>query len=252
MVYNRTLTASEYQMAEDYLANRFKLPVPPQEGLTLSLDASDYFTTDGTTWYDRSPNGYNFTLTNSLAYNSSGAVPYMDFTSYASTRATAADLPFSTYNTFIYFGTIKNSTADWRTLQRGYSADHNIIIESGTNRLGLFNTTTGGFIPCDQNVDVSTLDQVYTRFNMHVWKQSSVSPYYQYYFNPSTAPCKPTGVMTHSLANLGHGFYALGYYQNNTQFFGQCGTVLYYNRELSDEELRSLSRELKSLPGSAS
>jgi hypothetical protein len=30
MVYNRTLTATEYLMVEDYLANRFKIPVPPQ------------------------------------------------------------------------------------------------------------------------------------------------------------------------------------------------------------------------------
>jgi hypothetical protein len=99
-----------------------------------------------------------------------------------------------------------------------------------------------GFIPCDQNVDVSTLDQVYTRFNMHVWKLSTVSPYYTYYFNPSTAPCTPTGVITDSRANLGHSFYALGYYQGGSQFFGQCGTALYYNRELGDEELVDIYR----------
>jgi len=239
MVYNRTLTAAEYRMAEDYLANRFKLPVPPQESLVLSLDASDYFTTDGTTWTDRSPNGYNFTLNNSLAYVSTGAFPYMDFTNYGSQRATAADLPFATYNTFIYFGTFQNSTADWRTLLRGINAHHNVIVESGTNRLGMYKD---GFIPCDNNVDISSLDQVYTRFNMHVWKFSTQSPYYQYYFNPSTAPCVPTGVITDYRANLNNGFYYLGAHAGATQRAGLMATALYYNRELGDEELVDIYR----------
>jgi hypothetical protein len=75
MVYNRTLSAAEYRMAEDFLANRYKIPVPSQESLVLSLDASDYLTTSGTTWSDRSVNGYNFTLSSASAYNSSGTNP---------------------------------------------------------------------------------------------------------------------------------------------------------------------------------
>lgn len=242
-IYNRTLTAAEYRMAEDYLANRFKLPVPPQESLVLSLDASDYFTTDGTTWTDRSPNGYNFVLTNALAYVSTGAFPYMDFSTYGSNRATAADLPFATYNTFIYFGTIKNSTAEYRTLLRRINdVAHHVLVETGSNRLGAYNGANGGFIPCDNNVDISTLDQVYTRFNMHVWKLSTQSPYYQYYFNPSTAPCVPTGVITDYRANMGNGFYYLGCQPSATQRAGLCATALYYNRELGDEELVDIYR----------
>ena len=233
MVYNRTLNATEYQMVEDYLANRFKIPVPPQEGLALSLDASDYFTTDTTTWTDRSPNGRNFTLATAGAYTSTGAFPYMALSTSRATIATA--VPAATYNTLIVFGTIKNSTGNWRGLIARDGSLMQVIIESGTNRLGMFN---GSFIPCDQNVDVTTLDQVYTRFNMHVWKLSSVSPYYQYYFNPSVAPCSPTGIITDSRASYTSGFAFLSDSDaGSARYWGDMGTVLYYNRDLSDQEL---------------
>ena len=235
MVYNRTLNATEYQMVEDYLANRFKISVPPQEGLALSLDASDYFTTDGTTWTDRSPNGRNFTLSATGAYVSTGAFPYMALSGNRATIATA--VPATTYNTLIVFGTIKNSTGNWRGLIARDGALMQVFIESGTNRLGMYNSN-GGFIPCDQNVDVSTLDQVYTRFNMHVWKLSSVSPYYQYYFNPSVAPCRPTGIITDFRASYTSGFAFLSDSDAvSARYWGDMGTVLYYNRDLSDQEL---------------
>ena len=231
MVYNRTLNATEYQMVEDYLANRFKISVPPQEGLALSLDASDYFTTDGTTWTDRSPNGRNFTLSATGAYVSTGAFPYMNFSANRATIATVT--PAATYNTLIVFGTILNSTSTWRCLI--CNGTYGVFIEGGSNRLGAFNNSA--FYPCDQNVDVTTLDQVYTRFNMHVWKLSSVSPYYQYYFNPTVAPCRPTGVITDSRVSYTAGFTSLGDNGTAAQYWGNIGTVLYYNRDLSDEEL---------------
>ena len=239
LVYNRTLSTKEIQQVEDYIATRFKVPIPIQEGLALSLDANEYLNAlNGTSWKDRSPYAQNFVLANTSQYVSgSQQFQYIDCTSYGTTFSSAADVSFSTHNTFIWFGNIKNTTSDWRTLLRGYSNDHHVIVENGSNRLGMYNGSNGGFIKCDMNVDISSLDQVYTRFNMHVWKLSTQSPYYQYYFNPSTAPCTPTGVITDGRANLGHGFYAVGMWQGPAQYFGQCGTVLWYNRELSDEEL---------------
>jgi hypothetical protein len=231
MVYNRTLSTTEYLMVEDYLANRFKLTVPPQDGLVLSLDASDYFTSDGTTWTDRSQASQNFTLSATGAYVSTGAFPYMNFTANRASIGTA--VPAATYNTLIVFGTINSSSGNWRSLSNN-GGNIPVIVEAGSNRLGMYN---GGFIPCDQNVDVTTLDQVYTRFNMHVWKLSSVSPYYQYYFNPNVAPCRPTGVITNSKASYTVGFSYLGDNVTAGQYWGNIGTVLYYTRDLSDEEL---------------
>jgi len=246
LVYNRTLSTKEVQQVEDYLATRFKIPIPIQEGLVVSLDANEYLNAlNGTSWKDRSPYALNFNLNNTAAYTPSSAqFQYMNFsTSYTSGLSTNVDTPFSTHNTLVIFSTVKNSTGDWRTLLRGYQYHHHIIIEAGTNRLGLYNNINGGFIKCDANVDISSLDQVYTRFNMHVWKYSTQSPYYQYYFNPSTAPCFPTGIITDGRANLGNGFFALGsYWQPPSttgpgQYWGQIANAFWYNRELSDEEL---------------
>jgi hypothetical protein len=244
LVYNRTLTTKEMQQVEDYISTRFKVPIPIQEGLVVSLDANEYLSAlTGVTWRDRSPYALSFNLTNTSAYISgSQQFQYMDFsTSYSSGLITNVDTPFSTHNTLVIFSTVKNSTGDWRTLLRGYQNHHHIIIEAGSNRLGLYNNINGGFIKCDQNVDISSLDQVYTRFNMHVWKYSTQSPYYQYYFNPSVAPCKPTGIITDGRANLGNGFFALGsYFQPGSglgQYWGQIASAFWYNRELSDEEL---------------
>jgi hypothetical protein len=243
LVYNRTLTTKEIQQVEDYIATRFKVPIPIQEGLVVSLDANEYLVgLNGTTWRDRSPYALNFTLTNTASYiPSSAQFQYMNFSSsYTSGLATGGDTPVSTHNTLVIFSTVLNSTAAWRTLIRGISADHHVIVESGSNRLGLYSSASG-YIKCDANVDISSLDQVYTRFNMHVWKFSTQSPYYQYYFNPSVAPCFPTGIITDGRANIyTHGFQTLGSHLTvaaPTQMWGQIASAFWYNRELSDEEL---------------
>jgi hypothetical protein len=243
LVYNRTLSTKEIQQVEDYLATRFKIPIPIQEGLVVSLDANEYLVgLNGTSWKDRSPYALNFTLTNTASYiPSSAQFQYMNFSSsYTSGLATGGDTPVSTHNTLVIFSTVLNSTGNWRTLIRGISADHHVIVESGSNRLGLYSSASG-YIKCDANVDISSLDQVYTRFNMHVWKFSTQSPYYQYYFNPSVAPCFPTGIITDGRANIyTHGFQTLGSHLSvaaPSQFWGQIASAFWYNRELSDEEL---------------
>lgn len=246
IVFNRELNASEIKHVEDFIASKYKTPIPPQEGLALSLDASDFLTSDSTTtWYDRSGGARNFTLSNASAYkaysptdNNTFQFPYMDFTQYGSTATSGTDVSWSAdTNTFIWFGTIKNSTAAYRTFMRGVSNDHHMLVFTGENRIGVYNNTTGtGYVSLDQAVDVSYLDKVYTRFNMHVWKMSSVSPYVRYYFNPSLAPCMPKGISTNANSWIPHGFYSLGSYLGS-QYAGYCGTALTYNRDVSDEEL---------------
>jgi hypothetical protein len=51
------------------------------DGLILYLDASIAASNpgSGTTWYDLSPSGYNFTLYNGAAFGGSGASAYVDF-----------------------------------------------------------------------------------------------------------------------------------------------------------------------------
>ena len=51
--------------------------------------------------------------------------------------------------------TIKNSTADWRTLLRGIANDHPVLIQTGTNNLGYYENGGAGFV--DSGFDVNTI-----------------------------------------------------------------------------------------------
>lgn len=237
IVYNRNLPLSEYLAIEDYLANRYRLPVPIQEGLVLSLDAADYVS-GSSTWNDRSGNGYNFTLNNTGSFINTGQFPFFNFTpTVGSTSPRASDLPFATYNTLIVFTSPINSTAEWRTLTRGIAADHHVIIQLGTNNLGMYDNNSNAFIPCDINVDISTLPNVFTRFNMWVFYISSQPPYYVFYYNPSSLPLIPTGIIASNVnAAINNGFGWIGG-TTTSQSWGSIGTVLWYNRKLSEQEI---------------
>ena len=239
IVYNRNLPLSEYLAIEDYLASRYRLPVPIQEGLVLSLDAADYVS-GSSTWNDRSGNGYNFTLNNTGSFNNTGQFPFFNFNpTFGSTSPRASDVPFATYNTLITFTSPINSTAEWRTLTRGIAADHHVIIQSGTNNLGLYDNNSNTFIPCDINVDISTLPNVFTRFNMWVFFISSQSPYYIFYYNPSSLPLTPTGIIASNVntsAAINNGIGWIGG-MTTSQSWGSIGTLLWYNRKLSEQEL---------------
>ena len=63
LIYDKNLSDDDINKVHTYLQNKWTIPSP---GVT----------SDGTTWYDLSGNGYNGTLTNSPTYNNSG---YFDF-----------------------------------------------------------------------------------------------------------------------------------------------------------------------------
>lgn len=236
LVYNRNMPTVECLAMEDMLASRYSVPIPIPEGLVLSLDANDY-TSGSTTWYDRTGLGYNFTLPSTSIYVSSGSFPYMDSSGLYATIYNSSDVPYSTYTTWIFFCSLKNSTSNWRTLLRGNSADHQVLISNGGNSLGCYDNSTSTFVPCDTTVDVSTLSSVYTRFNMWAFVLSTVSPYYTFYFNPTSHPLTATGtITTNTKAQLKNGVGRIGSH-SSAQHWGNIGTVLCYHRKLSDAEL---------------
>lgn len=238
IVYNRTLALTEYLTIEDQLASRYRIPVPIQEGLVMSLDAADYIS-GSTIWNDRSGNGYNFTV-NTAAYVGTSQFPYFNFNASYATRTVSADVPFNTgFNTLIAFTMPTSSTADWRTLTRGFGADHHVLIETGTHRLGVYNNdAVAGFYPYESEIYINTLPDVYTKFNMWVFHISSTSPFYTFYYNPSSLPITPMGIITNTNANINNGIcYIGGMPATNGQVWGGIGTLLWYNRKLSDQEL---------------
>lgn len=252
LVFNRTLSLAEYLSVEDYLASKYKIPIPIHEGLVLSLDASDYLAANGTTWFDKTINGYNFTLTNAVSWNntlSTYPFPYFAFTNstngnvtrFVSSARTDVPIPASTVKhvTVVLFTMPISSSTTYRTLLRGTLNDHHVIIDSGTDNLGMYNNDgTGiGFVPCDNNVNISTLKNSTSTFNMWVFQISSVAPYYRFFYNPSALPLLPVGeIASNAAATLGNGFADLGGTQN-LQHWGNIASFAYYHRRLADEEL---------------
>jgi hypothetical protein len=212
-------------------------------GLELYLDAGDSssYPGSGTTWYDLSGNGYNFNI-NASAYSTTGGIPHMNFEgSYGAAKYAAGfqDVPSTGgEGTIIIFSTILNSTSTWRTLTRGASADHQALIQSGTNNLGMYDNTSGTFI--DSGFDITSLPSPYTQFNFMCWRLSSSTPYYRFQYNDNSTIYQ----ITNSNATFDNGFYVIGATHNlstavgnSSQYWGKIAVFLYYDRLLSDAEV---------------
>jgi len=228
----------------------------PTNGLQLWLDATnpDSYPGTGTTWSDLSGNGYDFTLNNAAAFvAASGSVPaHMNFESYIAryiVGGTLTDVPGSpaANGTMIVFSSILNSTANWRTLVRGAGADHHVIIQNGTNNLGMYdNVGAANFV--DSNFDVTSIPNYTTDFNMLAWKISQSSPYYEFSVNTVRTA---VGSITNANASFANGFSCVGAYHGGSatgtpsQFWGKIMTFIYYDRHLSDNELKKIYQHYK-------
>lgn len=214
-------------------------------GLTLYLDAGNTrsYPGSGTFWYDLSGNNYDFTI-NASAYSTANGIPHMNFegTYYAAKRLVGglrSDVPNFLNATVMTFSTILNSTTDYRTLIRGTSEDHQILINTGQTLLGMYNNDAQqGFYSSGFNI--TSLPNPYTQFNCLTFKLSQSSPYYQFQYNNNTTIYSSTNVNT----TFNRGFSSLGAHHNNsdsmtvfTQYWGKISIFLYYNRHLNYSEI---------------
>ena len=212
-------------------------------GLVVYLDAGNVtsYPGSGSTWYDLSGNGNSFSI-NSSAFNSSGP-KYMDFTESYGMAKTSTDISLSDTNgvTYCVWTRIKNSSSDWRTLTRSYVSDHHVIISAGGWEMGMYDNDSGGFISTGYsqqslpNYGTSNWIAIY-------WRWQASSPQYQMSFNDT--PSTIRGSISNNSARYNRGFGSIGgYHSGNTdplsgsQFWGDIGTFMVYNRYLSDAEL---------------
>lgn len=218
-----------------------------QDGLVLCLDAGNRasYPGSGTAWRDLSERGYDFTI-NASAYSTSGGIPHMNFDgSFGAAKrlvnGSMIDVPNFQDATIMCFSTLLNSTADWRTLVRAYSTgnDHQVIIQSGANNLGMYDGNGGAFI--NAGFDVTTLPNPYTQFNCLTWRMSQSSPYYQFQYNNNPTVYS----ITNANATFNNGFSVIGAYHNGSndvnnslQFWGKISYFIYYNRALTLQEIQ--------------
>ena len=216
------------------------------DGLAMCLDAANTksYPGSGTVWTDLSGNGYNFNV-NSSAYSTTDGIANMNFEgSFGAAKrvvsSTLTDVPNFSNATIMCFSTLLNSTGNWRTLIRGASSDHQVIIQAGANNLGMYDNEAGGFISA--GFDVTTLPNPYTQFNCLTWRLSQSSPYYQFQYNNDPTVYS----ITNANATFNNGFSVIGAYHgastgtgsgDSSQYWGKIAVFLYYNRHLTAAEI---------------
>ena len=212
-------------------------------GLILYLDPDNpsSYPGSGSNWYDLSGNNYDFTIDPS-AFRTSNGIKHMDFEgSYGQAirivSGSRTDVPAYANATMQVFSSIKNSTANWRTLARGAAYDHPVLIKTD-NILGKYDNQGAGWISSGFNI--TSLPNPYTQFNFLDFKLSTSSPYYSFKFNATTTSYQ----ITNSNATFNQGFASIGNTHGNdidvstaaSQPWGKIGVFLYYNRKLTNSE----------------
>jgi hypothetical protein len=204
---------------------------------------------NSTTWYDTSGNGNNFTILTS-AYNSSGP-KYMDFNgSYGSAkRSTDINITSATGITYVVWTRPKTSTAEWRTLTRGYVNDHQVIIQSGGYLIGMYDNDSVGFLSSGLS-QTSLPNWGTSNWICMYWRWQASSPYYELSYNDTPGTIR--GSITDANANYNRGFGSIGAYHNgstdpsnSSQPWGDIGSFLCYNRRLTNNELLQIYNSTK-------
>ena len=146
---------STEKMAEIYL-NRAWKPLDgagalPRNGLQveLSYDDPNSWPGSGTNWLDTSGNSNDFRIGSNVPDSGSASMNFSTNDRTAKYKTNSTDVPNMIANggaTYVVVTRILNSSSQWRTLTRGWSNDHQVMIESGAWRMGVYDNNSAGFI----------------------------------------------------------------------------------------------------------
>ena len=236
---------------QNYIANavsRNSAYGPPTTNMILWLDAADLttlfqdssFATPVTTlgqnvggWRDKSGNARTYTQSTSANRGLYTTGPCVTFTG-SSTFLVSTNMPASNNNNTMFL-VVKPLTlaqnAGWRTMFRGQNTDHQIIIESGTTRLGTFHNNTGGF----KQFGSLTLDGS-TRVMLEVVVSST---------NTYSASLSGGAFTAATSAGTADNLYALGNWQGGGQPWGEINEVLIYSGAVSAADRATIQSYLR-------
>ena len=196
------------------------------QNLAIYIDAnnSSSYGGTGTAITDLSGNGRTQNLASAAQYTVLSGVKCFDCNSNGMTAATIGPtLPTSGF-TYVLWARMKSSSADWRTMYRSSPNDHAIIIEQGSNRLGMYDNTAAAFFPSGYN-NVSSLANVWVQ-----WTVTGNSSGQTFYING-----QQVGTTTQTAAGNSH-WYTGGI--GNTQNFGYIANMALYTSILSQEQIQ--------------
>lgn len=199
----------------------------------LDADNAASYSGSGQTVYDLSGNGRTHTLTSASAYTVLSGVKTFDCTQAGYwLEANAAGPVLSTSGfTYMIWARLLNSTASYRTLLRSDPQDHAIIIDTGTNNLGMYDNVFNAFFPAGYNVSVWA----------DVWAQwciTGTSTGQTFYING-----QQVGTTVQTAAGNSHRW--IGNVTPGGQPFGYVANLFLYNQVMSVERIRQNYYALK-------
>ncbi len=141
-----------------------------------------------------------------------------------------------------------SSTANWRTMTRGYGVDHHLLIEFGGNTIGFYDNGSNTFLASTGSngtaYSILNITNFSTEYNSYELILSSTTPEWQLFLNGesgsrATISSSLISNNTHSVGTIG-GFTSVVNEPNplsgSSQYFGYIGCALIYNRKLSNAE----------------
>jgi hypothetical protein len=233
------------------------------DGLVLHLDAGNTksYPGTGTIWNDLSGNNYHFNI-NASAYSKAGGIHHMNFEgSYGVAKRVVSgslvDVPAYSNSTIMVFTTIMSDNNNYRTLIRGAVDDHQVLIETGGDTLGMYDNDSDVFIPVENYFQVTSIPNYSTVFNCLTFKLSSFTPYYDFRYNANSSYDDMSAGLNQITdnypdASTNNGFAVIGGYHtfstdvgDGDQYWGKISIFLYYNRHLTDSEIKQNYNALK-------
>lgn len=195
--------------------------------LAIWIDAnnSSSYSGTGTTITDLSGNGRTQNLTTAGQYTVLNGVKCFDCSVSPNiiTGATASPVLPTTGFTYIVWARVISSSAGWRTLLRSSPNDHAILVEVGTDNLGMFdNTTASGFNDC--GYDVTSIEDLWVQYAV-----TGNSSGQTFYING-----QPVGTTAKSAAGNSHNW--LGGISG--QPFGYVANMFLYTSILTQEQIQ--------------
>ena len=221
----------------------------PTDGMRVYLDATntDSYPGNGTTWSDLSGYGNNFQVVASAFKGGAGSMTgYFDFQGNDGQAKNGADISLSGDVSYVVVTRIKNSTSQWRTLTRSYSADHHVIVQSGAWNIGMYDNNAAGFIGTGYSQQ-SLPGYSGNTFMVMIWRWSnSDNPTYELHVDGVSR-----GSISNSNARYNRGFGSIGgYHSGNTtpssgsQWWGDIRLFAAYARRLTTTEIGEIQNAM--------
>lgn len=202
----------------------------------LWIDANDpaSYPGSGTTITDLSGNGHTQNLSNAAAYTVLSGVKCWNVSSayYIQAASIGPTLPTTGF-TYIAWARMKSSSADYRTLFRTSPDDHPLLINIGTDDLGVWdNNTAPNWESTTPPYDVADLADVWVQ-----WAVSGDSSGQTFYINGQAV-----GTTTFTAAGNSHDKIGSN---GGGQYFGYLANGFLYNTRLSQAQIQQVYEDIR-------